>query len=379
MSEPETPYFLIRERDLLANLDKIDALRRTGGTKVLLALKCFSTWGVFPILRRALDGTVASSPYEARLGAETFGGETQIYSPGYSQGDIREVQPFADKVVFNSISQWERFRQLLAPDMPVGIRVNPEVSYSRSPLADPARPGSRLGVRLEQWEARKTIDVSGVMLHVNCDNDDFSAVSHILDVVSDRFDRVLQPMQWVSLGGGVLFTADGYPLDQFADRLAQFADRHGVQLYLEPGEAVVSGTTDLVVTVLDVVETAGGLSAAIVDAGAEAHRLDTLMYDEPATVAGDMPNGPHGYTITGRSCLAGDQFGTVHLDEPLRVGDRLHLLNSGGYSIVKTNWFNGLRMPSVYCERTDGRMELVSNAGYEEFRRAGSTRSVSGP
>ena len=209
MIEPETPYFLIRERDLLANLDKIDALRRISGTKVLLALKCFSTWGVFPILRGALDGTVASSPYEARLGAETFGGETQIYSPGYSQGDIREVEPFADKVVFNSISQWERFRQLLSPAVPVGMRVNPEVSYSRAPLADPARPGSRLGVRLEQWEAHGAIDVTGVMLHMNCDNDNFRAVSQILDVVSDRFEKVLEPMQWVSLGGGVLFTADG--------------------------------------------------------------------------------------------------------------------------------------------------------------------------
>jgi carboxynorspermidine decarboxylase len=377
MSEPETPYFLIRERDMLTNLDKIGTLRRMSGAKVLLALKCFSTWGIFPILRGALDGTVASSPYEARLGAETFGGETQIYSPGYSRGDIREVEPFADKVVFNSISQWERFRQLLAPAVPVGMRINPEVSYSRSPMADPARPGSRLGVRLEQWEAHGAIDVSGVMLHMNCDNDDFRAVSHILDVVSDRFEKLLEPMQWVSLGGGVLFTADGYPLERFGHRLAQFADRHGVQLYVEPGEAVVSGTTDLVVTVLDVVETAGGLSAAVVDAGAEAHRLDTLMYDEPAQVAGDVPNGPNGYTISGRSCLAGDQFGTAHFDEPLRVGDRLHLLNSGGYSMVKANWFNGLRMPSVYCERTDGRLQLVSNAGYEEFRRAGSTKSIS--
>jgi carboxynorspermidine decarboxylase len=139
----------------------------------------------------------------------------------------------------------------------------------------------------------------------------------------------------------------------------------------------VSGTTDLVVTVVDVVETAGGLSAAVVDAGAEAHRLDTLMYDEPAQVAGDVPNGPNGYTISGRSCLAGDQFGMAHFDEPLRVGDRLHLLNSGGYSMVKANWFNGLRMPSVYRERTDGRLQLVSNAGYEEFRRAGSTKSIS--
>jgi carboxynorspermidine decarboxylase len=379
MIEPETPYFLIRERDLLANLEKIDALRGTCGTKILLALKCFSTWGVFPVLRDRLDGTVASSPYEARLGAETFGGETQVYSPGYSQGDIKEVAPFADKVVFNSISQWERFRQLLSPSVPVGIRVNPEVSYSRAPLADPARPGSRLGVRLEQWEAHIAVDVTGVMLHMNCDNDNFDAVSRILDIVSDRFEKVLEPMQWVSLGGGVLFTADGYPLEQFAGRLAQFADHHDVQLYLEPGAAVVSGTTDLVVTVLDVVETAGGLSAAIVDAGAEAHRLDTLMYDEPARVAGDVTNGPHGYAITGRSCLAGDQFGTVYLDEPLRVGDRLHLLDSGGYSMVKANWFNGLRMPSVYFERTDGRMQLVSNAGYEEFRRAGSTKSVTDP
>jgi carboxynorspermidine decarboxylase len=379
MNEPETPYFVIREQGLRANVAKVEALRRCCGTKVLLALKCFSTWGVFPLLRDALDGTVASSPYEARLGAETFGGETHLYSPGFSAADLRQASPFVDTVVFNSISQWEGLRHFLPPEVSVGMRINPEVSYSRTLLADPGRPGSRLGVRRDQWDAPGALEVSGVMCHVNCENDDIEAVSRIIDAISERFEKVLDEMRWVSLGGGVLFTLDTYPLERFGERLVEFSRRHDVQLYLEPGEAVVSGTTDLVVGVLDVVETAGDLPVAIVDASAEAHRLDTLLYDEPARVAGDSPGGRHRYTIAGRSCLAGDRFGTVRLDEPLRVGDRVRLLNSGGYSMVKANWFNGLRMPSVYCERANGTMELIGEADYADFRRAGSTRWVSTP
>lgn len=379
LNEPETPYFLIRESDLRRNLARIHEVRCGSGVKVLLALKCFSTWGAFPLLRGDLDGTAASSPYEARLGREFFGGESHVYSPGFSPEDLKEMAPHVDAVVFNSLSQLDSLRGLVPPLVSVGLRFNPDASYSSFPLANPSRPDSHLGVRLPEFEARGECEIDGALFHMNCDNDDFPAAARLIDHVSDRFAPVLDRVQWVSLGGGIAFTSDSYPIPDLVRTLEQFAGRHGVQLYLEPGEAVVSNTTDLVVTVLDIVQTAQGQPAAIVDSATETHRLDTLIYSEPARVEGAVDDGRYPYTIASRSCLAGDHFGIARFDDPLQVGDRLHLLDSGGYSMVKMNWFNGLRMPSIYCQRSDGGIELVAEFGYEDFRRAASGTFVSRP
>lgn len=214
------------------------------------------------------------------------------------------------------------------------------------------------------------------MFHMNCENADFEAYRAIVMRISDDFGDILARLRWVSLGGGVAFTSDGYPLDSLAALLAEFARRHQVQVYLEPGEAIITKTTDLVVTVLDIVENEAAV--AIVDSATEAHRLDTLIYNEPARAGGATEDGAYEYIIGSASCLAGDVFGTARFAQPLRVGDQLHLLDSGGYTMVKLNWFNGLRMPSVYYQRLDGRLEPINEFGYEDFKRALSLRRSTG-
>lgn len=172
----------------------------------------------------------------------------------------------------------------------------------------------------------------------------------------------------------MLFTVDGFPLDRFADGLRAFAERHDVAVYLEPGEAVITGTADLVVTVQDVVE--NGRRTAVVDSSAEAHRLDTLMYDEPASVREAAHDGPFSYFIGGNSGLAGDVFCSARFARPLVPGDRLHLMDSAGYTMVKLNWFNGLRMPSVHILRRSGRIHQLNAFDYQDFKRMSSTTSV---
>jgi carboxynorspermidine decarboxylase len=373
--ELETPFFLISEHGLRLNLERIDRLKVRAGAKVLLALKCFSTWGIFDVIRPHLDGTAASSPYEARLGHETFGGETFVYSPGFSAAEIAEVAGIADKVIFNSLSQLRSLRAGLPPTISVGLRVNPEVSFARQHLADPARAGSRLGVRACALPPRPIEGVDGLPVHVNCENDDYPSYGAILNTVSERFGAYLDAVSWVSLGGGVAFTGGGYPLEECAARIRRLAEAHGVTVYLEPGEAVVARTTDLVVTVLDVMDNC--TPTAVVDSATETHRLDTLIYSEPGRVAEASPTGAYEYVIGSRSCLAGDEFCTAHFDRPLKVGDRLHVTDSGGYTMVKLNWFNGLRMPSVYVERLDGTIDRINEFGYEDFKRAMSRRSIS--
>ncbi|RXJ71136.1 carboxynorspermidine decarboxylase [Veronia nyctiphanis] len=369
-----TPYFMIDEKKLIENLEKAKTLKALSGVKLVLALKCFSTWGVFDIIKPYLDGTTSSGPFEVKLGHETFGGETHAYSVGYSEQDVRDVADIADKMIFNSQSQLKAYRHLVEGKASVGLRLNPGVSYAGQDLADPARAFSRLGVQFDHIEASVFESIDGVMFHMNCENKDVDAFVLLLEAISERFGDYLNQLDWVSLGGGVFFTWPGYDIEKLATALKAFSERHNVQLYLEPGEAIITKTTDLVVTVVDIVE--NEKQTAIVDSATEAHRLDTLIYNEPASIAEASEQGQYPYVIGSCSCLAGDQFCEATFDEPLKIGQRLHILDSAGYTMVKLNWFNGLRMPSIFCRRENGDIQKLNEFDYNDFKRSLSQWSV---
>lgn len=373
-SELQTPYFMIDESQLIANLEIAKQLKEMSGVKLVLALKCFSTWGVFDIIKPYLDGTTSSGPFEVKLGYETFGGETHAYSVGYSEADVKEVADICDKMIFNSQSQLAAYRHLVEGKASLGLRLNPGVSYAGQDLANPARQFSRLGVQTDHIDDSVFDTINGVMFHMNCENKDADAFIALLDSISERFGQYLDKLDWVSLGGGVFFTWPGYPLEKLALALKAFSEKHQVQLYLEPGEAIITKTADLVVTVVDIVE--NGMKTAIVDSATEAHRLDTLIYKEPAAILEASANGKHEYVIGSCSCLAGDQFCVASFEQPLSIGQRLHIMDSAGYTMVKLNWFNGLKMPSVYCQRSTGELQKLNEFGYEDFKRSLSQWSV---
>ncbi len=370
----KTPYFMINEDKLIENLEKAKLLKEISGAKLVLALKCFSTWGVFDIIKPYLDGTTSSGPYEVKLGHETFGGETHAYSVGYSEDDVREVADICDKMIFNSQSQLAAYRHIVEGKASLGLRLNPGVSYAGQDLANPARKFSRLGVQVDHIDASVFDSIDGVMFHMNCENKDVDAFVALLDAISSQFGAYLDKLDWVSLGGGVFFTWPGYDIEKLGTALKAFAEKHAVQVYLEPGEAIITKTTDLVVTVVDIVE--NQIKTAIVDSATEAHRLDTLIYNEPASVLEASDQGTHQYVIGSCSCLAGDQFCVANFDQPLEIGQKLHILDSAGYTMVKLNWFNGLKMPSVYCERSNGDIQKLNEFGYQDFKRSLSQWSV---
>ncbi|MFV0492084.1 MAG: carboxynorspermidine decarboxylase [Pseudorhodobacter sp.] len=356
-----TPYYLIDKGRLARNMAVIDRLRSVSGAKALLALKCFATWPAFAAMRDHMDGTTSSSLYELRLGREKFGKETHAYSVAWAEDEVDEAVTLADKIIFNSISQLDRFESR-AGGIARGLRLNPRFSTSGFDLADPARPHSRLGewdlTRLEAAAGR----ISGVMIHYNCENADFNLFDQQLTRIETEFGNFLARLDWISLGGGIHFTADGYPVDRFALRLKGFAERFGVQVYLEPGEAAITNAASLEVTVLDLLD--NGKQLAIVDASVEAHMLDLLIYREAAR----MPEaGPHRYMICGKSCLAGDIFGETGFASPLKIGDRLSIPDAAGYTMVKKNWFNGVRMPSIVLRETDGSLTVAREFGYADF------------
>ena len=356
-----TPYYLIDKRRLLSNMEKIAALREASGAKALLALKCFATWSAFDFMREHMDGTTSSSLFELRLGREKFGRETHAYSVAWADGEIDEAVSYADKIIFNSIGQLERFAGK-AVGIECGLRLNPRFSTSGFDLADPARPFSRLG----EWDVARIETVmdriSGFMIHYNCENRDFALFDQQLTRIEAEFAPLLSRMKWVSLGGGIHFTGEGYPLMKLAARLRAFADRFGVQVYLEPGEAAITNSTTLEVSVLDLLD--NGKRLAIVDSSIEAHMLDLLIYRESAKLP---QQGEHEYQICGKSCLAGDIFGDARFPAPLKVGDRISVQDAAGYTMVKKNWFNGVNMPAIVIRELDGSERVVREFSYEDY------------
>lgn len=361
-----TPYYLIDEKKLQRNMEIIKQVRDLSGAKSVLALKCFATWSVFDLMSQYMDGTTSSSLYEARLGHEKFGKETHAYCVGYSASDVAEVASFADKVIFNSFSQLDRYHEV-AKGVKLGLRVNPGFSTSGFDLADPARRYSRLGVQ-DMVELRRRLPLlSGLMFHYNCENDSVASFRDQLQRLGETYGEFLHQLQWISLGGGLYFTKEGYPVEEFAALLNEFAAQYGVQIYLEPGESSITGCAELVTSVVDIVH--NEMDIAIVDASVEAHMLDLLIY----RLEGKMEQPQEAkrrYMVAGRSCLAGDVFGTFDFERDLEIGSEIRLMDAAGYTMVKKNWFNGLQMPAIVVKRLDGTLECVRSFSYEDFRTA---------
>lgn len=358
-----TPYYLVDETKLLKNLKKIQYVRESSGTRSVLALKCFSSFCVFDLMKQFMDGTTSSSLYEARLGFEKFGKEVHAYSVAFSDEDIQELKKISSTIIFNSVSQLHRFYERVE-NVKIGLRINPRISYSDFDLADPARKFSRLGTSDAALVKEVLPLISGIMFHCNCENDDFEKFSSYIDVLSDTYGGILQQLEWVSLGGGIYFTRESYPLDRFCRTLKEFSKRFDVQVYLEPGETVITDSAYLVTKVLDIVH--NEVDIAVVDSSIEAHMLDLLVYRTNAKMDNNG-NGSYPYMVAGKSCLAGDVFGTFNFKSRLKVGDILQFSDAAGYTMVKKNWFNGLKMPSIVVKRLDGSYDVVKEFGYDDY------------
>ncbi len=362
-SKLATPYYLLDESKLLENMKKISYLREKSGAKSVLALKCFSTHSVFGLMREYMDGTTSSSLYEARLGQEKFGKEVHAYSVAWSEEEILQVKEFSTKILFNSLSQLEKFYPLVK-DKTLGLRINPGVSHSGYDLANPNRKYTRLGIS-GKIEIDQFIDkISGVMFHCNCENDSIQSFSHILEHISKGYADLLHKVDWVSLGGGIYFTKHGYPLDELAQLLKDFSEKFQVQIYLEPGESSITNAGTLVTSVLDIVH--NEIDIAIVDAAVETHMLDLMIYNTPAKVE-IVGEGLYEYMVSGRTCLAGDIFGTYKFPEKLKIGSKIRFADAAGYTMVKMNWFNGIQLPSIVVKRLDGSLDLIKEFSYYDY------------
>lgn len=367
---PDSPCWVIDLVALEANLKLLRGIQDESGCKVLLALKGFATWSTFDLVTKYLSGATSSAPHEARLAREKIGGEVHAYAPAYSEEDMHELLGLCDHIVFNSLSQWTRFRPLIqASPRPVscGLRLNPEHREVAVELYDPCAPRSRLGVTLANFSAEALAGLEGLHFHTLCELGS-DALERTLAVVEQKFGSAFSRIKWINFGGGHHITKPGYDRDRLIRLIKSVRERFGLQVYLEPGEAIAIGTGVLVATVLDIIDNGGPI--AILDTSATAHMPDILeMPYRPAVVGGDLPGvNAYTYRLGGLTCLAGDVIGDYSFAEPLQVGQRLNFLDMSHYTMVKTSNFNGVRLPSIALRHADGRYELVKRFGYDSYR-----------
>lgn len=366
-----TPCFVVDLEALRRNLSILDSVQRRTGSRILLALKGFAMFRVFPLLRKTLHGVCASGPLEARLGREEFGREVHAFAAAFSRRDIAELIELADHIVFNSFAQWRRFRQTVqtAPrPIACGIRINPEHSEGTVPIYDPCAPGSRLGVTRRHFEPQYLEGISGLMFHTLCEQN-ADALERTLASVEDGYGPYLEQMDWINFGGGHHITRPDYDVDLLCRLIDGVRKRYGVQVYMEPGEAVALNAGVLVASVLDIVY--NDMPIAILDTSACAHMPDVLEmpYRPEIPGAGRPGEKPYTYRLGGLSCLAGDVIGEYSFDQPLEVGSRLMFLDMAHYSMVKTNTFNGVRLPSIALyDPLEDRFEIVREFGYANYR-----------
>lgn len=364
-----SPAYVVDLGRLRHNLAILDEVQRRSGAKILMALKAFAMWRTFPLIRETLQGVCASSPWEARLGREEFGGEVHSFAAAFKESDVCELLEVSDHLVFNSFAQFERFRPLWeGRGVSIGLRVNPEHSEGHTPLYDPCAPGSRLGIPRREFDGRSLAGVDGLHFHTLCEQL-FAPLERTAAVFEEQFAPFLPGLKWINFGGGHHITREGYDLDGLVALIRRFRERYGVEVYLEPGEAVVIGTGLLVGEVLDVVH--NQVDTAILDVSATCHMPDVLeMPYRPGIRGGGDPGAKaHTYRLGGPSCLAGDVIGDWSFDGPLRPGDRLAFLDMAHYTMVKTTTFNGIQHPHLCTyEPETGELEVVRSFGYKDFR-----------
>ena len=365
------PSYVIDEGKLRQNLELLRQLRQDTGCKILLAQKAFSCYALYPLIGEYLDGVTSSSLHEARLGYEEMGKQVHTFAPAYRLDEFEEILRYSDHIVFNTPSQWKRFRPLVeAADKKVscGLRVNPECSTQDHAIYDPCAPGSRMGTTAAHLTAADLEGLEGLHFHTLCEQNS-DALATTLDAVEEKFGKYLSGMKWLNFGGGHHITRPDYDLETLRRCIRRMQQRYGVEVYLEPGEAVALRAGYLVCTVLERME--NHLSIAILDTTAACHMPDVLEmpYRPPLLASSCEGEKPYTYRLGGPTCLAGDIIGDYSFDEPLEVGDQLIFEDMAIYTMVKNNTFNGICLPSILIARENGDLETVKTFGYEDFKR----------
>lgn len=367
-----SPCYVIEESLLRRNLTLIKDVKERAGIEIIMALKAFAMWKVFPIVREYIPYATASSVYEARLVYEELGTPAHTYSPAYTEADFPHLLKCSSHITFNSLSQFERFYPMVVADgrrVSCGLRINPEYSDVATDLYNPCAPGSRMGITSDKLPDRLPEGIEGLHFHTLCESS-AQDLANTLQAVEQRFGRWLSQVRWLNMGGGHLMTRQGFDIDFLIRLLKEFKAKYpNLQLIMEPGSAFFWQTGFLRTTVVDLVEN-NGIETAVIDASFTCHMPDCLEmpYKPAVRHATDAVPGKPTYRIGGCSCLSGDFMGDWSFDRPLHIGDPLIFEDMIHYTTVKTTMFNGIQHPSLAMLREDGTLDMLRAFTYEDYK-----------
>lgn len=366
----KTPAYVIDESKLIDNLEILKKVKDRTGCHILLATKAFSMYSTFPLIGKYLDGITASGINEARLGYEEMKKQVHVFSPAFIPSDFDEMMTYCDHIVFNSFNQWGLYKDKIQQQqkkISCGLRINPEYSEQDHGIYDPCARHSRLGITKEEFGKGNLDGIEGLHFHTLCEQD-ADVLWRTLKVVDERFGKYLKKMKWINFGGGHHITRKGYDIETLIKAINFIKDKYGLEVYLEPGEAIALDAGYLVSSVLDF--NVNGIINCILDTSAACHMPDVLeMPYRPHVIGGDLPEvKPYSYLFGGPTCLAGDIIGEYSFDQPLKIGSRVVFEDMAIYSMVKNNTFNGINLPHIYIHTTTNEDVLVKSFGYEDFK-----------
>ena len=365
-----SPCYVMEETLLRRNLALIKSVKERANVEIILAFKSFALWKTFPIIREYIPYSTASSLSEARLAYEEMGSKAHTYAPVYTDQEFATIAACSSHITFNSLAQYAKFGAAArAQGISCGLRINPEFSVVETDLYNPCAPGSRLGIIANELGTQLPDGIEGLHFHTLCESTSYD-LEQTLQVVEQRFGHFLPQIKWLNMGGGHLMTKAGYDTEHLIQLLRTFNSRYpNLQLILEPGSAFTWRTGVLVSTVQDIVEN-HGIKTAMLDVSFACHMPDCLeMPYKPAIIgATDELSDKPTYRMGGNSCLSGDVVGSWSFDQPLRVGDRVVFEDMIHYTTVKTTQFNGISHPAIALRHTDGRVELLREYSYDDYK-----------
>ena len=361
-----SPCFVVDAAKVEANLQILKEVSDRSGAKVLAALKAFSMFSLAPLVRQYLPGTCASGIFEARLAREEYGGEVATFCAGYKDSDIDDIIALSDHLIFNSPAQKDRFlAKCQAAGVQVGLRINPEYSVGEVAKYDPSAPCSRLGTPISQLTPEALEGVDGIHIHTLCEQG-VQPLMHVWSAVEYKLLPYINQLKWLNFGGGHHITREDYDREVLIFLLKDIRTKYGIEVIIEPGEAIALDAGILVGEVLDTFT--NDKQIAITDISATCHMPDVIEAPYRPALLGEAEEGDT-YRLGGPSCLAGDVIGDYTWPEPLRIGQRFAFLDQAHYSMVKTNTFNGVPLPSIalWDSRTDA-LKMIRKFNYEDFK-----------
>jgi carboxynorspermidine decarboxylase len=370
-SQIPSPCYVLEEKLLRKNLELINRVQTESGAEIILALKGFSMYKMFPMVKKYLSGATASSLNEARLIVEEMGCLAHTYCPAYKPEEFEQILSYSSHITFNSLNQYKQFKSQVEKSekkVSMGLRINPQYAEVSTDMYNPCVVGSRLGITREALGDTLPDGIEGLHSHTMCENDSY-VLERTLVHIEKKFGDLLHQIKWLNLGGGHLMTKEGYDHAHLIATIKRLKTTYNIDIILEPGSAIAWQTGYLRSRVLDIVD-AQGIDVAILDISFAAHMPDTLEmpYKPKVWGAADAIKGKPTYRLGGMTCLAGDYMSEYSFEKPLEIGDTVVFDDMIHYTMVKTTTFNGVGLPSIGIWHEDDTFELVKSFGFESFK-----------